>query len=76
MLAVFLLLNNRPVSQVERVQTTGTLAAVIMSNRNAAAAFAATSIQSRNNITADPLEWTNGNGSFPSIYSVSLKNGN
>jgi hypothetical protein len=34
MLAMLIAWNNRPVPQVERVQTTGTLAAVIMSKRN------------------------------------------
>lgn len=65
------LFNHRNVITYEPIQGTGSVAALMLSNRSPSTPVPAGSIQLRNSLTGDNFRWTNaGNFSTSSISSI------
>jgi len=74
-LGVLLLANYREAIPVAKVAPSGELVVAVLSNRTAAAALSAVSIQAHNTLSADTFEWTNDSGSFSSVSSLLPRKG-
>ena len=70
-IVVVTVFNHRNIVTYEPIQVTGSVAALMLSNRSPSTPTPAGSIQLRNSLTGDSFRWTNaGNFSTSSISSI------